>query len=54
MKKLKGLSHINAETEVKVLLDKNNKIHTFQLKDKRKVNNQLLNLLNLNENVVID
>ena len=54
MKKLKGLSHINAETAVKVLLDKNNKIHTFQLKDKRKVNNQLLNLLNLNENVVID
>tara|TARA_B100000886_G_scaffold211781_1_gene146691 strand:- start:2911 stop:5649 length:2739 start_codon:yes stop_codon:yes gene_type:complete len=54
IKKLKGLSHINGETAVKVLLDKNNKIHTFQLKDKRKVNNQLLNLLNLNENVVID
>ena len=37
-----------------VLLDKDNKIHKFQLKDKRKVNNQLLNSLNLHENVVID
>ncbi len=54
LKKLKDLSHINGETAVKVLLDKNNKIHTFQLKDKRKVNNQLLNSLNLTENVVIE
>ena len=34
---------------VKFLLDKNNKIHKFQLKDKRKVNNKLLNSLNLVE-----
>ena len=31
------------ETEVKILFDKGDKIHLFQLKDKRKVNNQLLN-----------
>ncbi len=37
-----------------ILLDKDNKIHKFLLKDKRKVNNQLLNSLNLLENVVID
>ena len=42
------------KTGINILLDKDNKIHKFQLKDKRKVNNQLLNSLNLLENVVID
>ena len=52
--KLNKLSTIGGETDVKIQLSENDKIHTFQLKSKRKVNNQLLNTLNLNENVIID
>ncbi len=52
--KLNHLSKNSAETEVKIILYKNDKIHTFQLKDKRKVNNQLLNTLNLTKNIVIE
>ena len=52
--KLNKLSTIGGETDVKIQLNENDKIHTFQLKSKRKVNNQLLNTLNLNENVIID
>ncbi len=52
--KIKNLSSKDGETEVKILLDKDKKIHRFSLKNKRKVNNQLLNTLNLEENVVIE
>ncbi len=52
--KLKKLSFEDAETEVKILFDKGDKIHLFQLKDKRKVNNQLLNSMNLIENILIE
>ncbi len=52
--KIKKLSLKDGKTEINILLDKDNKIHKFQLKDKRKVNNQLLNSLNLVENVIID
>ena len=54
LKKIKNLNVKDGKTDVNILLDKDNKIHKFQLKDKRKVNNQLLNSLNLLENVVID
>ena len=54
IKKLKNLSHENAETEIKILFHRDDAIHKFQLKGKRKVNNQLLNSLNLVENVLID
>ncbi len=54
LKKLKNLSKTDGETDVTILLDKQNEILAFQLKDKRKVNNILLNSLNLQENVVID
>ena len=53
-KKINNLDVIDGKTDVNIILDKDNKIHKFQLKDKRKVNNQLLNSLNLHENVVID
>ena len=53
-KKIKKLDVIDGKTDVNIILDKDNKIHKFLLKDKRKVNNQLLNSLNLLENVVID
>ena len=54
LKKLKKLDKNNGETEVKVVVDKNNQIHIFYLKSKRKINNQLLNTLNLAENVLIE
>ncbi len=54
LKRLKKLDKNNGETEVKVVVDKNNEIHYFSLKSKRKINNQLLNTLNLAENVLIE
>ena len=54
LKKLKKLDKNNGETEVKVVVDKSNEIHFFSLKSKRKINNQLLNTLNLAENVLIE
>ena len=53
-KKLKNLPSKNGETEIKIHLSKNNKIHKFRLKNKRYINNQLLNTLKLVENVIID
>ena len=52
--KIKKLSLKDGKTKVNILLDKDNKIHKFHLRDKRKINNQLLNSLNLLENVEIE
>ena len=52
--KLKNLSNRDGQTEIKILLNSNNKIHEFKLKNKRKVNNKLLYSLNLSENMIID
>ena len=54
MKKLKKLSSIDGETDVKVIYYKDDKIHEFKFKSKRKVNNQLINSLNLEENIFIE
>ena len=54
MKKLKKLSNIDGETDVKVIYYKDDKIHKFKFKSKRKVNNQLINSLNLEENIFIE
>ena len=54
MLKIKTLSKKDADTEVEILLHKDNELMTFKLKDKRKVNNNLINSLKLNENVVFD
>ncbi len=54
IKKLKNLHFKNAETEVKIILDKGDEIQTFHLKDKRKVNNLLLNELNLTKNILVE
>ncbi len=54
MKKLKNLSNIDGETDVKVIYYKDDKIHEFNFKTKRKVNNQLINSLNLEENIFIE
>ena len=54
LKRLKNLSTKDGETVVQILLDQSDKIHKFRLKDKRKINNKLLNSLNLIENVVVE
>ena len=52
--KLKKLGKKNGETDVKVLIESNNQILTFKLKDKRFVNNELLNSLDLVKNLIND
>jgi len=51
---IKNLSSENGETDVTILLDKDEKIHKFNLKNKRKVDIQLLNTLDLVEKVVLE
>ena len=54
LKRLKNLSTKDGETVVQILLNQSDKILKFRLKDKRKINNQLLNSLNLIENVDVE
>ena len=54
LKKLQQISLTEGSSEIKILLDKNNKIYTFLLKNKRKLDNRLLNTLDLLKYVVID
>ena len=54
LKKIKKLSKIDANTDVKVILFKNKNNYIFKLKGKRKVSNNLINSLNLIENIVIE
>ena len=51
---IKNLSKSDGKTSVKLIINKNNQLFTFYLKDKRKVNNKLLNTLNLVKNVVTE
>ena len=52
--KLKNLTSEDGQTEIRIFLERNNKINKFMLKNKRKVNNKLLYSLNLIENVIIE
>ena len=52
--KLKKLSQNDGETDIKILIERDDKLLSFQLKNKRKLNNSLLNTFNLVENVIID
>ena len=54
LKKLQQVSLAEGNSEIKILLDKNNKTYTFLLKNKRKLDNRLLNTLDLLKYVVID
>ncbi len=54
LKKIEKLSLNEAKTDVKIFVNKNGKNHVFYLKNKRKINNEVLNSLNLIENLVID
>ena len=53
-KKIESLSSLKGETEVKILVVRENDMLTFELRDKRKIDNRLLNSLNLVENVLTE
>ena len=52
--KLKNLSKKDGNAEIKISLNLNDKDLTLMLKNKRKVDYQLLNTLNLADNVIVD
>ena len=54
LNKLKNLNLVDGETEVEVVIETGDKILKFKLKDKRKVDHNLLNALNLEENIEIN
>ena len=54
LKKIKKLSKIDANTDVKVILFNNKNNYIFKLREKRKVSNNVINSLNLIENIVIE
>ena len=52
--KLKNLSYKDGKTTVKVIIEDKNKTLTFQLKNKRNINNKLINSLDLSNNVMVE
>ena len=52
--KLKDLTSKDGETEVTIIFSEDKKIHTFRLKNKRMINYELINALNIRENVIIN
>ena len=51
---IEKLDKKKGETEVRVIVDIDNETLTFKVKNRRKINNKLLNSLNLVENAIID
>ncbi len=51
---LKNLSKIDAETNIKIIIKNENQDYIFKLKEKRKIDNYLINSLKLRENVVLE
>ncbi|OCW82515.1 DNA polymerase III subunit alpha [Pelagibacteraceae bacterium GOM-A5] len=54
LKIIKDISKSDGETSVKLIIDKDNHLFSFYLKDKRKVDNKLLNSLDLVKNLEIE
>ena len=54
IQKLCNLSNIDAQTDINFTLKKDDQIISFRLKNKRKVDNKLINSLNLEKNIVIN
>ena len=52
--KIQNLDKKNGETDVKILFQKDNEVISFILKEKRFINNKLLNSLNLVNNLIND
>ena len=53
LSKLKKLTTVQGETDVEVHLLEDDKTIVFKLKNKRKINNKLINSLNLSENIIV-
>ncbi len=54
LNKIDQLTTKDGETDVTILIDDNFNTFKLQLKNKRKINNKILNSMNLQENIVID
>ena len=54
LKKIENFEKIDGKTDVKIVVEKDNETLTFQLKDKRKINNKLLNAHNLIDYSIIE
>ena len=54
LKKLKNLSKIDGKTKIKFQISDDDNNYVFVLNDKRKIDNNLINELNIRENILID
>ncbi len=54
LKKLKNLSKIDGKTKIKFQISDDDNNYTFVLNDKRKIDNNLINELEIRENILID
>ena len=54
LKKIKNISKVDGKTKVKIKLSIDNKKLTFDLKEKRKIDDNIINTLNLRENISVE
>ncbi len=54
LKKIKNISKVDGKTKVKIKLSIENKKLTFDLKEKRKIDDNTINTLNLRENISVE
>ena len=54
LNKFKSLSKKDGNTKILVQIKENEKIYSFQLNDKRKIDHKLINLLNIEDNIEIN
>ena len=54
LKKIKNISKVDGKTKVKIKLSIENKKLTFYLKEKRKIDDNTINTLNLRENISVE
>ena len=52
--KLKKLNKEGGKTKITFQVSDDNNLYTFALKDKRNIDNNLINELNIRENIVVD
>ena len=54
LNKFKSLSKKDGNTKILVQIEENEKIYSFQLNDKRKIDHKLINSLNIEDNIEIN
>ena len=54
LNKLVKLSKIDGKTKIKFQISDDDNIYLFVLKDKRKIDNNLINELKIRENIIVD